>query len=93
LSRFSFCGLALRVYGSIDGCAYSLDAINTRRVSAGDCAYFRVVSRRQIQYFRSSRRFMRLVRFPAAPLQGAGPQISGPFSLKDRSKMPECHPS
>jgi hypothetical protein len=34
LSRFSFCGVALRVCGSIDGCAYSVDVINTLAVSA-----------------------------------------------------------
>src|SRR5271156_555409 len=38
-------------------------------VSAGRVASFRVVSRSQIRYLRSSRRFMRLVRFPAAPQQ------------------------
>jgi hypothetical protein len=44
-----------------------VDAINTFRVIASRFTLFRVVSRSQIQYFRSSRRFMRLVRFPAAP--------------------------
>jgi hypothetical protein len=46
-----------------------VDAINTFRVIAGRFTLFRVVSRSQIQYFRGSRRFMRLVRFPAAPLR------------------------
>lgn len=54
-----------------------VDAINTLRVSAGDFAYFRVVSRRQFRCYPSSRRFLGLVRFPAAPLKG--PQVSGPF--------------
>ena len=44
-----------------------VDAINTFGVSAGRLAYFRVVSRGQIQCFHSSRCFLRLVRFPAAP--------------------------
>jgi hypothetical protein len=35
-----------------------VDAINTFRVIAGRFTLFRVVSRRQIQYFRSSRRFI-----------------------------------
>ena len=46
-----------------------VDAINAFGVSAGRVASFRVVSRHQIHYFRSSSRFMRLVRFPAAPQQ------------------------
>ena len=44
-----------------------VDAINTFRVSAGRFAYFRVVSRSQIQRFRWSARFLCRVRFPAAP--------------------------
>ena len=47
-------------------------------VSAGRFALFRVVSRSQVHYFRSSRRFMRLVRFPAAPLRKSW---SGPKAL------------
>jgi hypothetical protein len=48
----------------------SVDAINTLRVSAGRFASFEVVSRSQIPRFRSSRRFLGRVRFPAAPLKG-----------------------
>jgi Transmembrane protein of unknown function (DUF3556) len=44
-----------------------VDAINTSRVSAGHLAYFRVVSRREFARLRSSARFLRRVRFPAAP--------------------------
>jgi hypothetical protein len=60
-----------------------VDAINTFRVIAGRFTLFRVVSRSQIQYFRSSRRFMRLVRFPAAPLRRcwSGPQVLASFFL------------
>jgi hypothetical protein len=36
-------------------------------VSAGHYPFFRVVSRRRIQRFRRSARFLRRVRFPAAP--------------------------
>jgi hypothetical protein len=43
-----------------------VDAINTFRVITSRFTSFDVVSRGQIQYFRSSRGFMRLVRFPAA---------------------------
>jgi hypothetical protein len=51
------------------------------QVVSRSLASFGVVSRRQIQHFRSSRRFMRLVRFPAAPLRKAliGNNRSGPF--------------
>jgi hypothetical protein len=49
-----------------------VDAINTFRLIAGCFTLFRIVSGRQIQYFRSSRRFIRLVRFPAAPQGKAG---------------------
>jgi hypothetical protein len=45
------------------------DAINAYSVSAGRFAYFGVVPRTQILGFRSSQRFLRLVRFPAAPLR------------------------
>lgn len=44
-----------------------VDAINTDRVSAGRFAYFRVVSRSEIQHFRRSVRFLYRFRFPAAP--------------------------
>jgi hypothetical protein len=74
LSRFSFCGLALRGCGSIDGCAYSVDVINTLAVSARRFASFRVVSRTQNPYFRRSSRFLQRVRFRAAPPEG--PQFS-----------------
>ena len=47
-----------------------VDAVNTTCCIRRS---FRVVSRSQIQYFHSSRRIMRLVRFPAAPPEG--PQI------------------
>jgi hypothetical protein len=47
--------------------ALRVDVINTFRVSAGHFACFRVVSRSQIQRFRSSARFLKGVRFPAAP--------------------------
>jgi hypothetical protein len=50
-----------------------VDAINTIRGSAGHLASFSVVSRTRFRRLRSSRRFMRLVRFPAAPPEG--PQI------------------
>jgi hypothetical protein len=50
----------------------SVDAINTFGVSAGRFAYFRVVSHRRFSCFRSSARFLRLVRFPAAPPGKAG---------------------
>jgi hypothetical protein len=58
-----------------------VDGINTSGVSAGRFTLFRVVSRSQIQYFRSSRRFMRLVRFPAAPPRRcwSGPQALASF--------------
>jgi len=49
-----------------------VDVINTFRVSAGHFACFRVVSRSQIQRFRSSARFLKGVRFPGAPLVYAG---------------------
>ena len=45
-------------------CLTRVDAINTCRCIRRCVTSFRVVSRSQIQYFRSSRRFMRLVRFP-----------------------------
>jgi hypothetical protein len=44
------------------------DSINTFCVAAGHFTYFRVVSRRSIQSFRRSARFLGRVRFPAAPL-------------------------
>ena len=50
-----------------------VDVINTFCVSAGRFAYFRVVSRSQIQRLRSSARFLKGVRFPAAPPVGNGP--------------------
>jgi alkylation response protein AidB-like acyl-CoA dehydrogenase len=49
-----------------------VDAINTFRVAAGHIKYFRVVWRRLIQHFSRSSRFVRLVRFPAAPQSNAG---------------------
>jgi hypothetical protein len=45
----------------------AVDAINTAGVFAGRFASLHVVSRAQISYSRSSRRFLRWVRFPAAP--------------------------
>lgn len=60
-----------------------VDAINTFGVSAGRLAYFRVVSRSQIHCFRSSRRFLRLVRFSAAP-PTEGPQRCGPAVHRSR---------
>jgi poly(3-hydroxyalkanoate) synthetase len=57
-----------------------VDAINTFGVSAGGSRLFCVVSRSQIRYFRSSRRFMRLVRFPAAP-QRKMLAVAGSFLL------------
>jgi hypothetical protein len=47
---------------------FDVDAINTFHVSAGHFAYFRVVSRSEIQRFCRSAQFWCLVRFPAAPL-------------------------
>jgi hypothetical protein len=47
----------------------AVDAINGSGVSAGHFSYFRVVSRSQNQHLRRSGGFMRLVRFPAAPLK------------------------
>jgi hypothetical protein len=47
-----------------------VDVINTFRVFAGHFECFRVVSRSQIQRFRSSARFLKGVRFPAAPQKG-----------------------
>jgi hypothetical protein len=58
----------------------AVDAINTAGVFAGRFTLFRVVSRSQIQYFRSSRRFMRPVRFPAAP-QRKMLAVAGSFLL------------
>jgi hypothetical protein len=60
-----------------------VDAINTVRVLASRFTLFRVVSLSQIQYFRTSRLFFGLVRFPAAP-QEEGPQIRRPFCSKRR---------
>ena len=48
-----------------------VDAVNTFRVPARRCAYFRVVSRTQFLRFRSSVRFLKGVRFPAAPPKAA----------------------
>jgi AcrR family transcriptional regulator len=45
----------------------TVDAINTFGVSAGLFALSGVVSRRESPCFRSSARFLSLVRFPAAP--------------------------
>jgi hypothetical protein len=74
-----------------------VDAVNTFGVSAGHSASFRVVSRRQIQYFRSSRRFMRLVRFPAAPQRRcwSGPQALASFLFSSviwDVSTPSVHP-
>jgi hypothetical protein len=44
-----------------------VDAVNTFRVSAGTFASFRVLSPCQFRHFRRSTRFLRRVRFPAAP--------------------------
>jgi hypothetical protein len=52
----------------------SVDAVNTFAVSAGHSASFGVVSRGQIRRPRSSRRLLRCVRFPAAPLEKGRPE-------------------
>ena len=62
-----------------------VDAINTRRVSAGRFACFRVVSRRQNRRFCSSARFLRRVRFPAAP-PGKG-RADQRFSFSSRANI------
>ena len=49
-----------------------VDVINTFRVSAGHFACLRVVSRSQIQRFRSSAPFLKGVRFPASSTSEAG---------------------
>ena len=69
--------------------AVHVDAVNTFRVSAGRRRSFRVVSRHQIQRFRRSRRFMRLVRFPAAPLFGKGRNSRPVSSLRHSSVVDE----
>jgi hypothetical protein len=45
-----------------------VDGINIRRVIAGHSGYVHVVSHSPVRYFRRSTRFLRRVRFPAAPL-------------------------
>jgi hypothetical protein len=56
-----------------------VDVINTFRVFAGHFECFRVVSRSQIQRFRSSARFLKGGSIPGSSTEG--PQRCGPSSL------------
>jgi len=65
-----------------------VDVINTFRVSAGHFACLRVVSRSQIQRFRSSAPFLKGVRFPAAPLvKQAGPKGLACFRFRQHPRQ------
>src|SRR5271163_624566 len=78
------CGVASRGCGPTEGPS-SVDAINTFGVSAGRLAYFRVVSRSQVQRFRSSQPFLGRVRFPAAPLRKMQVRATSPGLIPFRS--------
>jgi hypothetical protein len=72
-----------------------VDAINTFGEFAARVTLFRVVSRRQIPRFRSSRWFMRLVRFPAAPPRRywSEPQALASFRFSPHLSVPVMYSS
>jgi hypothetical protein len=64
-------GIIGRLNSCSSGCQWHVHAINTFSASARRFTPFRVGSRTQIPRFRSSRRFLGWVRFPAAPQQNS----------------------